>query len=132
MQKSILNFLIALGVSVTAVAQQPQPVYAVATHNPRLPSREPSFSVAIIPEKVGTAFRIFVQNPEKKKIEIQISHRELGVLVDSSIIEEQFNCRYNFDKVEDGYYQVILINGKERIMREIEINTVSKRNLVIR
>ena len=130
MQKSIMNFLIALGISVTAVAQQP--VYAVSTNHLRLPSREPSFSVAIVSEKVGTAFRIFVQNPEKKKIEIQISHRELGVLVDSSITEEQFSCRYNFDKVEDGYYQVILINGKERIMREIEINTVSKRNLVIR
>ena len=130
MQKSIMNFLIALIVSVTAGAQQP--VYTVSTNNLRLPAKEPSFAVVILPEKVGTAFRIFVQNPEKKKIEIQISHRDLGVLVDSSITEEQFNCRYNFEKVEDGYYQVILINGKERITRDIEINTVSKRNLVIR
>jgi len=130
MQKSIMNFLIALVISATAVAQQP--VYADSTSSPRLPARESSISLAILPEKVGTAFRIFVQNPKKKKIEIQISHRELGVLVDSSITEEQFSCRYNFDKVEDGYYQVILINGKERITREIEINTVSKRNLVIR
>jgi len=130
MQKSIINFVIALSVSVTAVAQQP--VYAVSANNPRLQPGEPSFSAAIIPEKVGTAFRIFVQNPDKKKIEIQISHRDLGVLVDSSITEEQFNCRYNFDKVEDGHYQVILINGKERITKHIEINTVSKRNLVIR
>ena len=130
MQKSITNFFIALIISVTAVAQQP--VYAVSNNNLFLPAMEPSFSVVILPEKVGTAFRVFVQNPEKRKIEIQITHRELGVLVDSSITEQQFNCRYNFDKVEDGHYQVILINGKERITRDIEINTVSKRNLVIR
>ena len=130
MQKSITNFIIALIISVTAVAQKP--VYAVSTNNLFLRAKEPSFSVVILPEKVGTAFRVFVQNPEKKKIEIQITHRELGVLVDSSITEPQFNCRYNFDKVEDGHYQVILINGKKRITRDIEINTVSKRNLVIR
>ena len=130
MQKSSMNVIIGLIISVTAVAQQP--VYAVSTDNVLLPGGETSISVVILPEKVGTAFRVFVQNPEKRKIEIQISHRELGVLVDSSITEQQFNCRYNFDKVEDGHYQVILINRKERITRDIEINTVSKRNLVIR
>jgi len=130
MQMKIINFLIALFITVTAVAQQPD--YTVSTNDPRLPAKEASFNVAIMPEKVGTAFRLIVQNPEKKRIEVKISHRELGLLVDSSFTEEQFNCRYNFDQVEDGYYQVTFINGKERVTRNIEINTVTRRNVVIR
>jgi hypothetical protein len=130
MQMKIINFLIALFITVTAVAQQP--VYTVSTNDFRLPAKETSFSVAIVPEKVGTAFRLIVQNPEKKRIDVKITHRELGLLVDSSFTEEQFNCRYNFDQVEDGNYQVTLINGKEKVTRDIEINTVTKRNVVIR
>lgn len=130
MQFKIINFLFALFITVTAIAQQP--VYTVSTNDPRLPAKEASFSVAITPEKVGTAFRLIVQNPEKKRIDVMISHRELGLLVDSSFTEEQFNCRYNFDQVEDGYYQVTLSNGKEKVTRNIEINSVTKRNVVIR
>jgi hypothetical protein len=130
MQMKIISFMTALFITVTAVAQQP--VYTVSTNDLRLPAKEASFSVVIMPEKVGTAFRLIVQNPEKKRIDVKISHRELGILVDSSFTEEQFNCRYNFDQVEDGYYQVTLINGKEKVTRDIEINTVTKRNVVIR
>lgn len=130
MQAKIISFLIALFITVTAAAQQP--VYTVSTNDLRLPAKEASFSVAIMPEKVGTAFRLNVQNPKKKRIEVKISHREIGLVVDTSFTEEQFNCRYNFDQVEDGYYQVTLINGKERVTRNIEINTVTKRNVVIR
>jgi len=130
MQKKIINFLIALSITLTAVAQRP--VYTVAANDLRLTAKEASFTVAIVPEKVGTAFRLVVENLEKKRIELKISHRELGLVVDTSFTDEQFNCRYNFDQVEDGYYQVILINGKERVIRDIEINTVTRRNIVIR
>ncbi|MGZ8558558.1 MAG: hypothetical protein ACXWWC_09505, partial [Chitinophagaceae bacterium] len=86
----------------------------------------------IVPEKTGTAFRLFVQNAERKKIELKISHKDLGLLVDTSFTDEQFNCRYNFEQVEDGYYQLIIVTGKERVIWDIEINTVTKRNVVIR
>jgi hypothetical protein len=130
MQMKIVSFLIPLFITVAAVAQQP--VYTVSTKDLRLPAKEASFSVAIMPEKVGTAFRLNVQNPEKKRIEVKISHREIGLVVDTSFTEKQFNCRYNFDQVEDGYYQLTLVHGKERVTRNIEINTVTKRNVVIR
>ena len=130
MQMKIIHFLIALFITVTAVAQQP--VYTVSTNDLRLPPKEASFSVVIMPEKVGTAFRLIIQNLEKKRIEVKINHREIGLVVDTSFTEEQFNCRYNFDRVEDGYYQVTIISGKERVTRDIEINTVTKRNVVIR
>lgn len=130
MQMKIISFMAALFISASALAQQP--VYTVITNDLQSPATETSFSVVVMPEKVGTAFRLIVQNPEKKKIEVKISHRELGLVADSSFTEEQFNCRYNFDQVEDGYYQLTLINGKERVTKDIQVNTVTKRSVVVR
>lgn len=130
MQMKIISFMAALFITVAAAAQQP--VYTVITNDLRSPLKEASFSVVVMPEKIGTAFRLIVQNPEKKKIEVKISHRELGLLADSSFSDEQFNCRYNFDQVEDGFYQLTLVNGKERVTKNIHINTVSKRNVEVR
>jgi outer membrane lipoprotein-sorting protein len=130
MQKKIINFVIALFITADAVAQQS--VYTVTTNDHSLPVKETSFTVAIVPEKTGTAFRLFVQNTERKRIELKISHQDIGLLVDTSFTEEQFNCRYNFEQAEDGYYQVIIVNGKERVIRDFEINTITRRNVVIR
>ena len=130
MQKKIFNFIIALFITVASVAQQP--VNTVTTNDPGLPAKESSVSVAIVPEKTGTAFTLFVQNTERKKIELKINHKDLGLLVDTSFSDEQFNCRYNFEQAEDGYYQVIIVNGKERVIRDFEINTITRRNVVIR
>lgn len=130
MQMKIISFMTGLFITAAAAAQQP--VYTVTTNDLQVPVKEASFSVAVMPEKVGTAFRLIVQNPGKKKIEVKISHRELGLVADSTFTGEQFNCRYNFDQIEDGYYQLTLINGKERVTKDIQINTVTRRNLVVR
>ena len=121
--------LIALFIAVTAVAQSP--LYSVTTNINQLPEKEASVIISIIPNKIATAFTLCVQNKEKKKIDLQISHQAMGVLVDTNFTGEQFKCRYNFDQVEDGRYQVTLISGKEKLVRDIEINTVTRRNVVV-
>ena len=55
-----------------------------------------------------------------------------GVVVDTSFTGDQFNCRFNFEMVDDGHYQVTLTSGKEKMTRNIEINTVTRRSLVVR
>jgi hypothetical protein len=130
MQTKIMYSLIALFITITVVAQQP--LYTATINDNRMPEKETSFSLSIVPDKVATAFGVFVQNPGKKKIQVQITHLAYGVLVDTSFTTDQFNCRYNFDQVEDGHYQVSLISGKEKVIKDIEINTITKRNLSIR
>jgi len=129
MQKKIMYSLVALLITATAVAQQP--LYSVTTNINQLPEKETSVVISIIPDKVATAFTLCVLNKEKKKIDLQISHQVMGVLVDTNFTGEQFKCRYNFEQVEDGRYQVTLINGKEKLVKDIEINTVTKRNVVV-
>ena len=121
--------LIVLFITVTAVAQSP--LYSITTNINQLPEKEASVIISIIPDKIATAFTLCVQNKEKKKIDLQISHQAMGVLVDTNFTGEQFKCRYNFDQVEDGRYQVTLISGKEKLVRDIEINTVTRRNVVV-
>ncbi len=122
--------LIALFITTAAVAQRP--LYTATTNNNNLPAKEASFELSIIPDKATTAFGLFISNPEKKKIKVEISHQAYGVVVDTSFTSDQFSCRYNFERVEDGHYQVTLTSGKEKITRNVEINTITRRNLVVR
>ena len=123
-------FIIALFVSASAFSQQSY--YTVTTNDKNLPVKESALTISIIPDQVTTAFNLFVQNEEGRKIQLQISHQEYGLLVDTVFENTDYKCRYNFDQVEDGRYQITLISGKQRITKNIEINTVIRRNLVVR
>ena len=122
--------LVALFITTATVAQQP--LYIATTNDHSLPVREASFELSIIPDKIATSFGLFINNPEKKRIRIEISHQAYGVVVDTSFSSDQFSCRYNFERVEDGHYQVTLTSGKEKMTRNVEINTITRRNLVVR
>src|SRR5688500_9217292 len=130
MQTKIIYSLIALFITITISAQQH--FYTVSINTTRIHEMETLFFVSISPAKTATALDVLAQNPEKKKIQVHISHQVLGVLVDTSFTGEQFKCRYNFDQVEDGRYTVTLINGKEKVTKELEINTITKRNVEMR
>jgi hypothetical protein len=126
----ITSFMSAFFITGAAAAQRS--VYTFTANDLRSPVKIATFSVAVMPAKIGTAFRLIVQNPEKKKTEVKINHRELGLLADTSFTDEQFACRYNFDQVEDGHIQVTIISGKGKVTKDIEINTVTRRQVVIR
>src|SRR5687767_3977217 len=130
MQKKIMYSFIALCIAASAAGQQ-QPVYMVTTNNTSLTGNEAPFAIAISPDKSATSFNVYVQNQEKRKIELQIVHPLLGVLADTSFSSDQFKCRYNFDQLEDGRYQVVLSSGKFKLVKDFEINTETKRSLVL-
>jgi hypothetical protein len=130
MQTKIMYSLVALFMTTVTVAQQP--LFVSTTNDNNLPAKEASFDLSIIPDKTTTAFVLFINNPEKRRVKVEISNQVYGVVVDTSFTGDQFSCRYNFEKVEDGYYLVTLTSGKERITRKVEINTITRRNLVVR
>lgn len=122
--------IIALFLSLSGFSQQS--FYVVTTNDSKLPGKEATPNVSIIPDQEGTAFSLFVQNEEGRKIKLQISHQQYGLLVDTIFENTDYKCRYNFEQVEDGRYEVTLISGKQRVIKNIEINTVTRRNLVVR
>lgn len=123
-------FIIALFFSVSGFSQQS--FYAVTNNDNKLPGEERFLNVSIIPDQASTAFTLFVQNEDGKKIQLQIAHQEYGLLVDTIFENTEYKCRYNFEQVEDGRYEITLISGKRRVTKNIEINTVTKRNIVVK
>lgn len=123
MQKKILYSLAVLFISASVMAQ---PSLMQAGHSS--PAEMP-FAVAVNPDSEGTAFTLHVQNSESKKIGLQIVHPVLGLLVDTSFSSTIYKCRYNFERVEDGRYQLIITCGKERYIRDFGIHTTTSRNL---
>ena len=88
-----------------------------------------SFQVEVQPDEKPAAFRLFVQNPEKKNLKLSISNQELGALVDTVINSEEYSSRYTFDEALDGRYILVVQNGKERYSKQIVLSTVTLRKM---
>jgi len=128
MQTKILFSICVLFISAAVSAQQ---LFNSVTNTTKPFRNEASFSVLVIPDKTSAVFNLHVYNPEKRKIDLQISHKASGVVIDTVIKDVQFNCRYNFDQADDGQYLITLTSGKERIIKTVDINTIVKRNLSV-
>lgn len=121
-----------LSLFITSVLAAQNPVYTATINNTELPEVSRSFQVKVAGDKTTSAFSLWIQNPDKKRLKLQIKHRALGVLVDTTIYNEDFERRYNMDMLDDGRYTVKVSCGKERVIKEIEINTITTRNVVVR
>ena len=128
MQTKILFSFCLLFVSAAVSAQQ---LFNSVTNTTKPFRNEASFSVSVIPDKTKAVFNLHVYNPEKKKIDLLISHKANGAVVDTVITDVQFNCRYNFDQADDGQYVITLTSGKERVIKTADINTIVKRNISV-
>src|SRR5258705_4913631 len=127
MQTKILLSLVVSCMFYAATAQTS--FKAVSAHNLEPAKKETSFSVSVVPDKTTPAFQLSVFNPSQKKIELRISHKVYGIVVDTSFANDQFNSRYNFEQADDGNYLITLISGKEKVKKTIGINTVTARNV---
>lgn len=105
--------------------------YVVTANNLKGQERELSFRVNILSEN-DSCLKIFIHNPEKKKLQLTIIHSVTGYVADTIIEGDEYACRYNFSNADDGKYKVIVRNGKEKFTKEIELNTVTIRNLQLR
>ncbi len=90
---------------------------------------KPSFEVSLLPDVSPTVFKLAISNPEGKKLNLQISHQILGTLVDTTIYSVTFSSRYNLKEVEDGRYVITVSDRKEKIRKEVEVNTITRRSM---
>lgn len=85
-----------------------------------------NLQVSVIqPDTESSKLRICVYNPEEKKVTITISN---NIDVDYSVLtsEQYFDQLFNLNGINDGKYILLITAGKERIRKELEINTVSR------
>ena len=122
--------IIALFFSTAVFSQQS--FSTISFNDKKNPGEDAALDLSIIPDEIATAFNLFVRNEGRKQVHLQISHQEYGLLVDTVFDNANYKCRYNFERVEDGRYEITLISGRRRVTKNIEINTVTKRNLVVK
>jgi hypothetical protein len=114
MKHVIFTVLLLTSVCFSALADAP-------------PVKTPGFAAQLTQES-SNAFVLRIDNPEKKKLNIWIRHSWSGTVADTTIRDYSYGCRYSLDKAEDGKYTITISSGKERIVKEIEINTVTTVN----
>ncbi|HLG40777.1 MAG TPA: hypothetical protein VI461_13955 [Chitinophagaceae bacterium] len=129
MQTKILFSIALLVIGIGASSQQSY--YNAVTNKAGLPEKATSFNLSVVPDKETPSFVLYVSNPERKRISLQISHQQNGVAADTSFNSKSYSSRYNFEQADDGRYIVTLISGKEKISRKVEINTITTRNMII-
>ncbi len=90
---------------------------------------KPSFQVTISPVAKSTVFKLSINNPEGKKLNLRISHRVLGAVVDTTINSTFYSCRYNLTEAEDGKYTITVSDRKEEVVKGFELSTTTTRGI---
>jgi hypothetical protein len=127
MQTKILGSLIGLIMSVAVFAQQG--VNSTVVNNADGISKEPSFTLSVVPDKTSPSFGLYVYNPGQRTIRLLLISKTYGEVVDTSFSSAQFHRRYNFEQADDGRYFVKGISGKETITKTVDVSTVIVRNI---
>jgi hypothetical protein len=128
---SSLSIILILVTSTSNLSGQATQPYYTATANKMQKPGELSFRVKLVPVD-ETLFRLLVENPLEKKLQIQISHPAFGTMIDTAISSLKFSRHYNLNESEDGRYRITVSHGKEKFSGEIELSTVTARRVVIR
>jgi hypothetical protein len=124
------NISLVFALSFFAIAAVAQNSGYNVTNND-LKNFSSSFQVQLQPVANNTAFDLLISNPGKKKLQFTITHGVLGAMIDTTLDSEQYSRRYNFNEADDGKYIVTIKNGKEIFSKEIEVRTVTARNLLM-
>ena len=94
----------------------------VSTQNDLTMPPVSSFTADVVADN-NSRLIIAISNPDNKKVQLTIKHSFTGVVVDTTIYDQQFSCRYNFENADDGKYIITIRNGKEKYKKEIALNT---------
>ena len=84
------------------------------------------------PDKNNMKFRIAVSNPVSRYITITIK-KQNDIYFSEMIATADYENIYDLNQLEDGNYQVQIISGKEKVLKNINIHTqtqVSRQALV--
>jgi hypothetical protein len=75
-------------------------------------------------EKAGLKFRVTVLNPAGRNMSINILRNDDVLFSDNASGDQYFNL-FNLDQLEDGEYKVVVFNGKERVVKNIRLQTAT-------
>ncbi|HEX7847158.1 MAG TPA: hypothetical protein VF476_15260 [Chitinophagaceae bacterium] len=76
------------------------------------------------PDSAALRFTVFVANPENKRVSITVSSKNTGILHSESFTGNTYTAAFNMSQLEDGEYSIEVSSNKERVAKDISIETV--------
>jgi hypothetical protein len=75
-------------------------------------------------DKSNLKFRVSVLNPAGRAMSINILKNDDVLFSENASGDQYFNV-FNFAQLEDGDYKIIVFNGRERIIRNLHLQTAT-------
>ena len=84
----------------------------------------PAFTVTVIPG-TGSTFTLLLDNPERKKIKVEVEGNEEGVVSVNTLTNAKVAVSYDLSHVQDGVYRITVSCGRDQVVKEVEVATVT-------
>lgn len=115
-----------LAITNSASAQSyHRPIRHIEKYNGGADSSEVTRLQVSIQQETNLKFRIAVLNPLGRAMNINILRND-DVLFSENTREDQYFNVFNFTQLEDGDYKIVVFNGKERIIKNVHLQTATK------
>jgi hypothetical protein len=122
--------LIIIGLSTSAQAQNFHTVFhSIQQVNALLDSLETPHLQLVVqqPDKNNMKFRIAFFNPNSRHATIIIRKKD-DIYFHENVAGQEYASMYDFNQLEDGDYQVVVVGGKEKVSTNISIHTETQVN----
>ena len=122
--------LIIIGLSAAAQAQNFHTVFhSIQQVNALLDSLETPHLQLVVqqPDKNNMKFRIAFFNPNSRHATIIIRKKD-DIYFHENVAGQEYASMYDFNQLEDGDYQVVVVGGKEKVSTSISIHTETQVN----
>jgi len=122
--------LIIIGLSTSAQAQNFHTVFhSIQQVNALLDSLETPHLQLVVqqPDKNNMKFRIAFFNPNSRHATIIIRKKD-DIYFHENVAGQEYASMYDFNQLEDGDYQVVVVGGKEKVSTSISIHTETQVN----
>ena len=122
--------LLIIGLSTSAQAQNFHTVFhSIQQVNALLDSLEAPHLQLVVqqPDKNNMKFRIAFFNPNSRHATIIIRKKD-DIYFHENVAGQEYASMYDFNQLEDGDYQVVVVGGKEKVSTNISIHTETQVN----
>jgi len=127
--KTLLTFCTtALLLILTAAApQNDEPNPQEFDLNNQYQTRTRSFGVGMFPKKGAPVMNLLIDNYSNKSISIRLKDKKGNVYYMEMLGKKRRRSwlKFNMSEMKDAVYQVIVFNGKDKIVKEINLRTVA-------
>jgi hypothetical protein len=117
--------IVLVSQSLSAQTASVQEKYSAMVVKMATSENGPSFDAIVIPDSSESKFILIVENPLKNKIQVRLIHPFHGEAFRKETREESYRNRFDLTDAEDGVYILEISSGKERIRKQIQINTLT-------